>query len=101
MARRIKQLVFSSTDMNYLLQNDIFQKYAPIINLGLQAPAGLKFYLNHNLFAPLFINNSGIFEIDLEKTFSLIESIQFDEQSLKKLLQKNLLIIDILYEGEG
>ena len=98
MARRIKQLVFSSTDMNYLLQNDIFQK---LENLGLQGPAGLKFYLNHNLFAPLFINNSGIFEIDLEKTFSLIESIQFDEQSLKKLLQKNLLIIDILYEGEG
>ena len=101
MNRKMTQLRFGVSDMSYLLSNNIFEPYAPIIHLGIQAPAGLKFYLNNNLFSPLYVNNSGLFEINLENTFGLIGAISFDSTNLNKLLPKGYLIIDILYEGEG
>lgn len=101
MNRKMTQLRFDISDLALLLNNNIFQDYAPILHLGIQAPSGLKFYLNDNKFAPLYVNNSGIFEINLENTFGLIGSISFDQVNLNKLLPQGYLIIDILYEGEG
>ena len=101
MNKKMKQLYFTEEDIAYLLNNNIFEPYAPIIHLGIQGPSGLKFYLNKNKFAPLYVNNSGIFEVNLENTFGLIGSIEFDPINLNKLLLHRHLIIDILYEGEG
>lgn len=98
---KFKQLVYNYNSTNLLLSKNVFDNYAPIIHIGLQGPANLKFYFNENYFAPLHIDNTGIFELNLEDTFGLIESIQFDETSLNRLLNKTNLIIDILYEGEG
>lgn len=98
---KLKQLVYNYNYKNILLTENIFESYAPIIHIGIQGPANLKFYFNKNYFAPLYTNNNGFFEVDLTNTFGLIESIQFDKQSLEKLLLKTNLIIDILYEGEG
>ena len=101
MHKKMKQLVYGPLDIAYLLDNNIFEEYSPIVHLGIQSLPGLKFYLNGNKFAPLYINNSGLFEIDLENTFGLIGSIEFDQENLNKYLSIGYLIIDILYEGEG
>lgn len=101
MQKKMTQLRFNYFDKEQLETTNIFQPYAPILHLGIQSIPGLKFYLNDNFFAPLYVNNSGIFEIDLTNTFGLIGSISFDNENLEKTLQLGYLIIDILYEGEG
>lgn len=101
MKKKMAQLRFKGSDLDYLKTHNIFEPYAPILHLGIQSVPGLKFYLNDNLFAPLYVNNSGIFEIDLTNTFGLIGTIKFDDTSLTAILPSGYLIIDILYEGEG
>lgn len=103
MQKKHTQLQFTSADIAYLSNANIniFEPYAPILHLGIQSIPGLKFYLNKNYFAPLFVNNSGLFEINLTNTFGLIGSIEFDRDNLAASLSQGYLLIDILYEGEG
>lgn len=82
-----------------LTDGSIFHDYTPIIQLGVQTLPGTKFYLNANS-APIIVGASGIYELDLSETSTVITSIIFDMTSLE-LISKNpdgYLIIDIMYE---
>lgn len=81
-------------------ENNIFSKYTPITQLGIQALPGTRFILNENIEGPVIIGSTGIYELDLEG-ISKIHSLRFDSKSLD-LIAKNpnaFLIIDIIYEN--
>lgn len=82
-----------------LADGSIFVSYAPIIQLGVQTLPGTKFYLNANT-DPIIVGASGIYELDLSNTSTVITSLMFDLASLE-LISNNpdgYLIIDIVYE---
>lgn len=82
-----------------LTDGSIFNNYTPIVQLGIQTMPGTKFYLNANS-APVIVGASGIYELDLSETSTVISSIIFDLTSLE-LISNNpdgYLIIDIMYE---
>lgn len=84
------------------VNGSVFSKYMPVIQLGIQALPGTKFYLNHSN-KPIIIGYTGIYELNLEG-LATIESIEFDNMSLKTIHEnKNAsLIVDIIYEqSEG
>lgn len=89
-------------DVNYaaLATGNIFAKYSPITQLGIQSDPDLKFYVN-NSTDPIYIGATGIYEIDLQGLGS-ISSIRIDRDSLNAIdykNKKNSLMIDIIYEG--
>lgn len=88
---------------NLLNTGELFNDYSPITQLGIQAPAGTKFYLNNNeeRTNPILIGYSGIYELNLEG-IAEIYTLSFDEDSLSTIdkLPQSHLIIDIVYEGE-
>lgn len=88
---------------NLLNTGELFNDYSPITQLGIQAPAGTKFYLNNNeeRTNPILIGYSGIYELNLEG-IAEIYTLSFEEQSLSAIdkLPHSHLIIDIVYEGE-
>lgn len=78
-----------------------FIEYTPIIQLGVQSLPGTQFRLNANL-DPIVVGTTGIYELDLADSSSVITSIQFEKKSLE-LIEANdnaYLIIDIVYEEE-
>lgn len=82
-----------------LADGSIFINYTPIVQLGVQTLPGTKFYLNANT-DPIIVGASGIYELDLSNTSTVISSIMFDLGSLE-LISNNpdgYLIIDIVYE---
>ncbi len=82
-----------------LADGSIFNDYTPIIQLGVQTLPGTKFYLNANTY-PIIVGASGIYELDLSNTSTIISSLLFDLTSLE-LISNNpdgYLIIDIVYE---
>jgi hypothetical protein len=80
---------------NFLRTNGF--NISSIIQLGIQALPGTRFYLN-NLTEPIIIGETGIFELELDGVTE-ISKIQFDCASLNTI-SKNVnacLIIDIIY----
>ena len=47
-------------------ENNVFSKYTPITQLGIQALPGTRFILNENIEGPVIIGSTGIYELDLE-----------------------------------
>lgn len=84
----------SATD---LVTGDFLAGYAPIIQLGIQALPGTRFYLN-DAIEPIIIGDTGIFELELSGVIE-ISKIQFDCVSLDTIAKnKNaILIIDTIY----
>ena len=84
-----------------LISGTAFRDCFPIIQLGIQAPPGTKFYLN-NSSNYVIIGQTGLFDLDLAST-SNISALRFDKKSIDaiKSNDSNILIIDILYFGEG
>ncbi len=80
-----------------LVSGDFLSGYAPVIQLGIQALPGTKFYLN-NAIEPIIIGDTGIFELELTGVLE-ISKIQFDCVSLDAIAKnKNaILIIDTIY----
>lgn len=77
-----------------------FKKVVPIIQLGIQAPPGTKFFVNGTTH-PIIIGATGIYELNVEG-MSTIQNLQFDLSSLN-LINENpnaYLLIDYLYEYE-
>ena len=106
-----KQFVYNSFDEIPLLdENDqpinILKisenlKISDVYHLGIQGYPGLKFQINalkNNNQTPLdlIIGNTGLFEIDLEGSGSLINSIVFSSSNTKINLP-NSIIVDVLY----
>lgn len=84
-----------------LISGEVFRKYTPIIQLGIQTLPGVKFNLNSNLDYSI-IGASGIYELDLTDSSISLSSLTFEENSLE-LINKNpdgYLIIDIVYQED-
>ena len=77
--------------------SSLYLERKPIIQLGIQALEGTRFYLN-NMKEPIIIGGSGIFELKLKGVVE-IRTILFDLLSLNAIMQnKNaILIIDVVY----
>lgn len=109
--RRIAQFRFrgNSNKENYpttLRQDDLavgnlFRDYGPVSQLGIQAPPGLRFYLNNSAY-PIMVGETGIYELDLENV-GRITAIRFEREDLNSFYEKldpaDKLLIDIVYEG--
>lgn len=80
-----------------LAAGNIFKNYNPVVQLGIQATPGTKFYIN-NSTTPIMVGATGIYELDLEGLGS-IASIKFDRTSLNDITEETPLMIDIVYEG--
>lgn len=80
-----------------LKSGNIFKNYGGVIQLGIQAPPGTKFYLN-DAKKPIIIGITGIFELNLIG-LGQISLIRFDGNSLDVAQNSDGIIIDILYEG--
>ena len=112
MAKQVKQFRFyqQGSNKNYpeksinyrnLVSGSLFAPYMPIIQLGIQALPGTKFYLN-NATNPIIIGHTGIYELDLEG-LAEITALSFDCLSLNAIdaNANSFLIVDIIYEGDG
>lgn len=85
-----------------LVSGSTFASYVPIVQLGIQALPGTKFYLNSSNH-PIIIGNTGIYELDI-LGLAEINSLQFDAKSINNISSNEnaYLIVDITYEdGEG
>ena len=84
-----------------LVKGNIFRDYGPVSQLGIQAPPGLRFYLNDSDY-PIMVGETGIYELDLENV-GRITAIRFDKSDLDAFYnskyQSDKLLIDIVYEG--
>lgn len=119
MVKKIKQFRYygnnntnNTITRNELLKNDLQQSsltagslstYMPIIYLGIQTIPGVEIYLNNFLESPIVIGATGIYELDLEGTTGLINSVLVKEASLN-MIDRNpeaYILIDIIYkDGE-
>lgn len=107
MARLVKQFRYYGDgslknypdEANYatLAAGNIFNDYKPVVQMGIQANPGVRFYVNNSI-TPVMIGNTGIYEIDLEG-LGTIDQIRFDRDSLSSMDEHNPLMIDIIYEG--
>lgn len=86
-------------DRYSLINGSAFSGLYPIIQLGVRALPGTKFYLN-NGETPVIVGYSGLFNIDLGEN-SFINALTFDEESLSSIESNDsaYLIIDIAYLG--
>lgn len=74
----------------------------PILQLGIQALPGFKFYLNDGV-SPIVIGSTGIYELDIDG-LAEINKITFDKFSMQNINSSSQfgLIVDIVYEdGTG
>ena len=86
--------------LSQLVNGEVFSKYLPFTQLGIQSLPGTRFYLNDNIEGPVILGTTGIYELELEG-ISKINSLKFDSKSLN-LIKNNpngYLIIDVIYEG--
>lgn len=86
--------------LSQLVNGEVFSKYLPFTQLGIQSLPGTRFYLNDNIEGPVILGSTGIYELELEG-ISKINSLKFDSKSLN-LIKNNpngYLIIDVIYEG--
>ena len=109
MAKRIKQYRYfgegdtlhntPDTKKTSLVSGNLFSDVLPILQLGIQALPGTKFYVNSST-SPVIIGVTGVFEMELQDN-TQITSLSFDGNSLDTIANSSTggLIIDITYEG--
>lgn len=90
----------SGLNATELKNGNVFNEYAPIIQLGIQALPGTKFDLN-NSEEQIVIGNTGIYELELDAQVA-ITALRFNNSSLKTISDNTnaVLIIDIIYGEE-
>lgn len=83
---------------NHFVNGDVFGTCYPVLQLGVQALPGTKFYLNEAP-DPIIIGNTGIYELDLNGSIE-ISKIQFEARSMRLIRdnQNAYLIVDIIYD---
>lgn len=86
----------------YYCDDTSFRYFAPIYQLGIQTLPGTRIYLNQST-TPIIIGASGIYELDLNDTTAILNSIRIEKTSMETInnLENGYLIIDIVYGGEG
>lgn len=109
MARNIKQCRYyneSDSERNQpkglskadLINGKVFEKFKPILQLGIQTLPGTKFYLNDSI-DPIIVGYTGIYELELDDQTEIF-NLTFNKDSMD-LIDTNpngYLIVDILYE---
>ena len=115
MAKKIKQMRFYrdkdpnnvpgeliASNWKYYCDDTSFRYFAPIYQLGIQTLPGTKIYLNQSI-TPIIIGSSGVYELDLENTSGILNSLRIDPKSMQTIndLENGYLIIDLVYGGEG
>jgi hypothetical protein len=90
--------VYYNVSYKHYVSGLVFGSDFPVLQLGIQALPGTKFYLN-NAVDPIIIGLTGIWEIDLDGQTE-ITAIQIDNQSIQNIRDnKNaFLIIDVVYD---
>ncbi len=111
MARVVKQYRFynetdstrnqpSTITMEKLINGKVFNEPScyPILQLGIQALPGTKFYLNSSI-DPVVVGFTGIYELDLENQAEIVK-LTFNKKSIETINSNanGYLIIDVLYE---
>ena len=86
------------TSYKHYVSGLVFGSYFPVLQLGIQALPGTKFYLN-NAVDPSVIGLTGIWEVDLDGQTE-ITAIQIDNQSIQNIANNPnaYLIIDVIYD---
>lgn len=86
------------TSYKHYVSGLVFGSYFPVLQLGIQALPGTKFYLN-NAVDPIVIGLTGIWEVDLDGQTE-ITAIQIDNQSIQNIAKNPnaYLIIDVIYD---
>jgi hypothetical protein len=109
MAKRIKQFRFFSiadtthntpnTNYQTLVSGNVFSSVLPILQIGIQALPGTKFYVNSST-SPVIVGVTGVFEMDLQDN-TQITSLSFDGNSLQAISDSSTggLIIDVTYDN--
>lgn len=84
--------------MRDLVTGRAFDKYLPIIKLGIQALPGTKFYVNDSAHS-IVVGYTGIYELDSDLVYS-IRRLNFDQQSINLINDNDngYLLVDIIYE---
>jgi len=106
--KKIKQLRYynDSSDKNNppgltkkeLVTGRAFDRYLPIVQLGIQALPGTKFYINDAMNS-IIVGYTGIYELDSNLVYS-IRRLSFDSTSMN-LIDDNdngYLLVDMIYE---
>lgn len=74
------------------------QSYYPIVQLGIQALPGTKFYLNDSI-EPIIIGARGLFELDLDGVAEITQlSLDPSSINLIKTIDNAYVIVDIVYD---
>lgn len=81
------------------VSGSVFENYFPILQLGIQALPGTKFYLN-NATDPIIIGRTGIYELDLDGETE-ISNMRFDTVSVSNIANNvnAYLIVDIIFDN--
>lgn len=83
-----------------LIDGQIFESPScfPILQLGIQALPGTKFYLNSSL-DPVVVGFTGIYELDLDNKTEIVK-LSFNKTSIETIESNSngYLIIDVLYD---
>lgn len=75
--------------------------YSPVIKLGIQTLPGVKFNFGNSLSAPIIIDHTGVYELDLQNTSTTITGLKFESESLNLISNTPNagIIIDLLYKN--
>lgn len=86
----------------YYCDDSSFRNFAPIHQFGIQTLPGTKVYLNQST-TPIIIGATGVYELNLEGTTGILNSLRIDPVSMKAIndIDNAYLIIDIVYGGKG
>lgn len=109
MAKQVKQFRYygdnnpnntSRTTFKGLINGEVFKDYVPILQLGIQALPGTRFFLNGNTTSPIIVGGTGIYDLDLNG-LTEITALQFAATSLNAIKNNNnaYLIVDIIYDN--
>lgn len=92
----LKNLPSSLLDTE-LISGSAFQDYTPLVQLGIQAPPGTKFYINGSS-NPVIVGSNGLFDIDLTQGGSIMH-LAFDSSSINWIKSNDsaILIVDVAY----
>lgn len=82
-------------------EGNIFDEYFPIVQLGIQALPGTRFYLNNSLTEPIIIGYTGIYDLELDGN-TQITALRFSTESMNTIKNNNNagVIVDIVYNQE-
>ena len=111
MARVVKQYRFynetdetrnqpASITKEKLINGKVFDEPScyPILQLGIQALPGTKFYLNSSI-DPVVVGFTGIYELDLDNQAEIVK-LTFNKESIEAINTNGngYLIVDVLYD---